>query len=116
MPETARTARDLPLRLRQVARHDPLMALRLIYQMFSNSSLFQRPSTLVGRRGGYCVELSLRRERPAAADYLDFRSSSAIHTESDMSAPIWSPNDQLVIFKWISDSSAKIAGTPYTRR
>src|SRR5215203_5486002 len=90
VPETARTARDLPFRLRQVARHNPLMALRLIYQMFSNSSLFQRPSTLVGRRGGYCVELSLRRERPAAADYLDFRSSSAIHTESDTWAPIWS--------------------------
>ena len=35
MPETARTARDLPVRPRQVARHDPLMALRLIYQMFS---------------------------------------------------------------------------------
>ena len=28
-------ARDLPVRPRQVARHDPLMALRLIYQMFS---------------------------------------------------------------------------------
>ena len=26
---------DLPVRLRQVARHDPLMALRLIYQMFT---------------------------------------------------------------------------------
>ena len=75
------------------------MALRLIYQLFSNSSLFQRPSTLVGRRGGYCVELSLRRERPATADYLDSRSISATHTESDMRAPIWSPNDQLVIFK-----------------
>jgi len=35
VPETARTARNLPVRLRQVARHDPLMALRLIYQMFS---------------------------------------------------------------------------------
>ena len=35
MPETARTARDLPVRPRQVARHDPLIALRLIYQMFS---------------------------------------------------------------------------------
>ena len=35
MPETARTARDLPVRVRQVARHDPLVALRLIYQMFS---------------------------------------------------------------------------------
>src|SRR3954465_7592669 len=35
VPETARTARDLPVRLRQVARHDPLMALRLIYQMFT---------------------------------------------------------------------------------
>jgi hypothetical protein len=81
------------------------MALRLIYQMFSNPSLFQRPSTWVGRRGGYCVELSLRRERPA--DYLDFRSSSATDKESDMGAPIWSPNDQLVIFKWISDASTK---------
>jgi len=29
VPETARTARDLPVRLRQVARHDPLVALRL---------------------------------------------------------------------------------------
>ena len=74
VPETARTARDLLLRLRQLARHDPLMALRLIYQMFSNLSLFQRPSTLVGRRGGYCVELRLRRERPAAAGHLDSRS------------------------------------------
>ena len=35
MPETVHTARDLPVRPRQVARHDPLMALRLIYQMFS---------------------------------------------------------------------------------
>jgi hypothetical protein len=35
VPETARTARDLPVRPRQVARHDPLMALRLIYQMFT---------------------------------------------------------------------------------
>ena len=35
VPETARTARDQPVRLRQVARHDPLMALRLIYQMFT---------------------------------------------------------------------------------
>jgi putative transposase len=35
VPETARTARDLPVRPRQVARHDPLVALRLIYQMFS---------------------------------------------------------------------------------
>jgi hypothetical protein len=35
VPETARTTRDLPVRLRQVARHDPLMALRLIYQMFT---------------------------------------------------------------------------------
>ena len=35
VPKTARTARDLPVRTRQVAGHDPLMALRLIYQMFS---------------------------------------------------------------------------------
>jgi len=35
VPETARMARDLPVRPRQVARHDPLMALRLIYQMFT---------------------------------------------------------------------------------
>jgi transposase len=35
VPETARAARDLAVRPRQVARHDPLMALRLIYQMFS---------------------------------------------------------------------------------
>ena len=35
VPETARTARDLPVRPRQVASHDPLMALRLIYQMFT---------------------------------------------------------------------------------
>jgi hypothetical protein len=36
VPETARTTRDLLVRQRQVARHDPLVALRLIYQMFSN--------------------------------------------------------------------------------
>jgi hypothetical protein len=30
-----RIARHLPVRPRKVARHDPLMALRLIYQMFS---------------------------------------------------------------------------------
>ena len=35
MPETVHTARDLPVRSRQAARHDPLMTLRLIYQMFS---------------------------------------------------------------------------------
>jgi len=35
VPETARAARDLHVCLRQVARHDPLVALRLIYQMFS---------------------------------------------------------------------------------
>ena len=35
VPETARTARDLPVRVRLVPRHDPLVALRLIYQMFS---------------------------------------------------------------------------------
>ena len=35
MPETARIARHLPVRPRKVARHDPLVALRLIYQMFS---------------------------------------------------------------------------------
>ena len=35
VPETVRTARDLPVRPRQVARHDPLMALRLIYQVFT---------------------------------------------------------------------------------
>jgi transposase InsO family protein len=35
VPETASTARDLPVRPRQVARHDPLMAARLIYQMFT---------------------------------------------------------------------------------
>jgi hypothetical protein len=35
VPETAHTARDLLVRPRQVARHDPLVALRLIYQMFS---------------------------------------------------------------------------------
>jgi hypothetical protein len=35
VPETARIAHDLPVRPRQVARHDPLVALRLIYQMFS---------------------------------------------------------------------------------
>ena len=35
VPETARTAHDLPVRPRPVARHDPLVALRLIYQMFS---------------------------------------------------------------------------------
>jgi hypothetical protein len=35
VPETARISRDLPVRSRQVARHDPLVALRLIYQMVS---------------------------------------------------------------------------------
>src|SRR3954462_8966482 len=35
VPETARTARGLLARSRQLARHDPLVALRLIYQMFS---------------------------------------------------------------------------------
>jgi hypothetical protein len=35
VPETARTARDLPVRPRQVAMHDPLMVLRLVYQMFT---------------------------------------------------------------------------------
>jgi putative transposase len=35
VPETVHTARGLPVRLRQVARHDPLVALRLIYLMFS---------------------------------------------------------------------------------
>jgi hypothetical protein len=34
VPEIARTARDLLVRSRQVARHDPLMVLRLINQMF----------------------------------------------------------------------------------
>jgi hypothetical protein len=35
VPETARTARDLLVRPRQVVRHDPLVALPLVYQMFS---------------------------------------------------------------------------------
>jgi hypothetical protein len=35
VPETACTARDLLVRPRQIARHDPLVTLRLIYQMFS---------------------------------------------------------------------------------
>ena len=35
MPETVHTARDLPVRSRQAAVHDPLMTLRLIYQRFS---------------------------------------------------------------------------------
>jgi hypothetical protein len=34
-PETARTANDLLVRPRQLARHDPLVALGLIYLMFS---------------------------------------------------------------------------------
>jgi hypothetical protein len=29
------TARELPVYARQAARHDPFMALRLIYQMFT---------------------------------------------------------------------------------
>ena len=33
MPETAYTVHDLPVRPPGVARHDPLMALRLIYQV-----------------------------------------------------------------------------------
>ena len=35
VPETARTARDLLVRPRHVAGHDPLVTLRLIYRMFS---------------------------------------------------------------------------------
>jgi hypothetical protein len=35
VPETAHTARDLLVRSPQVARHDPLVALRLIYLVFS---------------------------------------------------------------------------------
>jgi hypothetical protein len=35
MPETARTGRGLTVRPRQVANHDPLMVLRLIYRMFT---------------------------------------------------------------------------------
>ena len=35
MPETVRPARDLLVRPRQVAGHDPLVALRLIYHMFA---------------------------------------------------------------------------------
>jgi hypothetical protein len=35
VPETVHTGRDLPVRPRQVASHDPLMALRLIYGVFS---------------------------------------------------------------------------------
>ena len=35
VPETARTATDLIVRPRQMARHDPLVALRLIYQIVS---------------------------------------------------------------------------------
>ena len=35
VPETMHTVRDLLVRPRAVARHDPLMALRLIYQMFA---------------------------------------------------------------------------------
>jgi hypothetical protein len=35
VPDTARTVRDLPVRLRQATKHDPLVALQLIYQMFA---------------------------------------------------------------------------------
>jgi len=35
VPETGHTAGDLPVRPQQAARHDPLMAVRLIYQMLS---------------------------------------------------------------------------------
>src|SRR6187397_1682473 len=35
VPETVHTVLDLLICPRQVARHDPLVALRLIYQMFS---------------------------------------------------------------------------------
>jgi hypothetical protein len=37
VPETARTARNLLVPPRQAARHDPLVALRLIYQIFLQS-------------------------------------------------------------------------------
>jgi hypothetical protein len=35
VPETARTVRDLPVRPWQATKRDPLVALRLIYQMFA---------------------------------------------------------------------------------
>jgi putative transposase len=35
VPETVHTARDLPVRPRQVARHDPLMALQLVYRLYA---------------------------------------------------------------------------------
>ena len=35
VPETTHTARDLRVRPRQGARHDPLTALRLIYEVFT---------------------------------------------------------------------------------
>jgi len=47
---------------------------------------------------------------------LDLRSSSATYRESNMRAPIWSPNDHSTIFKLVCDWLAKIAGATYTRR
>ena len=35
VPETVHTVRDLLVHLRHTGRHDPLVALRLIYQMFA---------------------------------------------------------------------------------
>jgi len=54
--------------------------------------------------------------QPRRLQPLDSRSSCATHTESDIWAPIWSPNDQLVIFEWILSRPTKIAGTPNKRR
>src|SRR6185503_6229946 len=45
------------------------------------------------------------------------RGQAALHQpQSDMWASIWSPNDQLVIFKWTSNYPAKVVNTPHSRR
>jgi hypothetical protein len=57
-----------------------------------------------------------RAERPVGMlGPLDSPSSSATHPGNRAGPQIWSPNDQLAIFKWVSDCSTKIAGAPNRR-